>query len=1062
MQWMGLNNLRQLFIDFFKEKSHMYLKSFPLIPADDASLLFINSGMAPMKKWFLGQENPPKNRVVTVQKCIRTSDLDNVGKTDRHGTFFEMLGNFSFGDYFKKEAIFWAWEFVVDVLKMPQDRLYVTVYEKDYEAYNIWKDEVGLAPAKIYKLGKDDNFWEIGLGPCGPCSEIYFDRGLEHGCKKEDCGPGCNCDRFIEFWNLVFSQYNNKGNFQYEDMAHKNIDTGMGLERLACIFQGVDNLFEVDTVRAILDRVCSLAGVKYKENKEKDVLVRIITDHIRSIVFLISDGVLPSNEGRGYVLRRLIRRAKNSGRRLGINSLFFEDLVDVVVSKNKEFYEKLCDDAEYIKKVVRNEEVNFENILKVGEEKACQLFNSLSAGNKYENINIFSKVEEAFNSFKSSANELFERLDSKIDRNTLASFSNVEEIKIIEQYFKKFECLNNIYSEIGIRNVYDISQLKGFVEEIKNLISILRKSSFSKDDLSQIRNELKDFSNRCRLIVNTTIDNFKCYFDRWVCNNDELSTKCKASAQRVCDSEYGSNMEVIIKIYKVFYESMPCNLEENVLQICAEDAFKLCDTFGLPFDILKDMAIKRGFTVDEQGFLNLMDAQKKRAKKAASFADNAWVNEKDYILEKFEKTEFVGYETIQCVAKVLCIISNGEVVDAAFASDMVDLIFNKTPFYATGGGQVCDTGDILSVDGDEIIANVSSCVNKNSIFIHSVNVLKSSIKVGDEVILKVNLKRRMLISKNHTAAHLLQKVLKELYGDHIRQAGQFIDDRRLRFDFNNFEAMKPEEIKAVQDRMNNIITQNLVVRTYEMEKEKAKNMGAVALFNEKYKDIVRVVDIGSYSVELCGGTHVEKTGDIGVFKILSEVSVGSGVRRIEAITSLEVLNFANKLEESVNAICSIFKTNDYFDVADRVKDLALKLDSTTKSLNELKLKICKNEFSKEVERGLKSEGVFKLAVFNNNILNKNQLRVFADYIKQKSTNLITLIFSLYDNKYSILVICGAGAVKNGADANNIVRRLGALAGGKGGGRKDFATAGVSNFDKAKEIELEFFNIVKNL
>ena len=1060
---MGLNNLRQLFIDFFKEKSHIYLKSFPLIPVDDASLLFINSGMAPMKKWFLGQENPPKNRVVTVQKCIRTSDLENVGKTDRHGTFFEMLGNFSFGDYFKKEAIFWAWEFVVDVLKMPQDRLYVTVYEKDYEAYNIWKDCIGLPPSKIYKLGKDDNFWEIGLGPCGPCSEIYFDRGLEHGCKKEACGPGCDCDRFIEFWNLVFSQYNNKGNFQYEDMAHKNIDTGMGLERLACIFQGVDNLFEVDTVKVILDKVCSLAGIAYKKNKEKDVLVRIITDHIRSIVFLISDGVVPSNEGRGYVLRRLIRRAKNSGERLGIKSLFFKDLVDVVVNQNKEFYEKLYSDAEYIKNVVQNEEINFEKILKIGAEKACQLFNSLSANVKYENVfnNIFSKVEEAFKNFKVSADELFESLDSKIDRNTLASLSNVEEIKTIEQYFRKFEDLNNIYFEIGIRNVYDISQLEGFVGEIKNLINILRKSGFSEDDLEQIRNELKDFSNRCRLIVNTTIDNFKCYFDRWACNNDELAVRCKSSAQKACDLESGGNMAVVIKIYKVFYGNIPYNSNENALQICAEDAFKLCDTFGLPFDILKDMATRRGFEIDEQGFLKLMNDQKKRAKEAAHFADNAWVNEKNYILEKFEKTEFVGYETIQCVSKLLCIFSNGEVVDSIASPAAADLIFDKTPFYATGGGQVCDTGDILSVDGDEIIANVSACVNSNSLFIHSVNVLKGNVKVGDTVILKVNLKRRMLISKNHTAAHLLQKALKELYGSHIRQAGQLIDDRRLRFDFNNFEAMKPEEIKTLQDRINNIIVQDLVVRTYEMEKEKAKSMGAVALFNEKYKDIVRVVDVSGYSVELCGGTHVKKTGDIGVFKILSEASVGSGVRRIEAITSLEVLNFANKLEEAVSSICGIFKTNDYFNVADRVRDLVSKLDSKTKSLDELKLKICEDEFLKTIESNLKTEGVFKLAVFKNNTLNKKQLRVFADYIKQKSANLITLIFSLYDNKYNILVVCAADAVKNGADANNIIKRLSAIVGGKGGGRKDFATAGVLNFDMAKEIEAEFFNIFRN-
>ena len=723
MEWMGLNDIRESFLSFFESKGHKRLPSFPLLPKDDKSLLLINSGMAPMKKWFLGQEEPPCHRVTTCQKCIRTPDIDNVGKDDRHGTYFEMLGNFSFGDYFKKEAITWAWEFLTEVMKLPKERLYITVYNEDDEAYDYWRNMIGVPEDHIYRFGKEDNFWEIGSGPCGPCSEIHYDRGVEHGCGSPDCGVGCECDRFIEVWNLVFSQFDSDGEGHYERMEHPNIDTGMGMERLACIMQGVDNLFEVDTVQNIMKKISEIAGVKYHDDPTMDISLRVITDHVRSSTFMISDGVMPTNEGRGYVLKRLLRRAARHGRLLGINEPFIYKIVDTVVEENKIAYPELAEHAGYIKKVILSE-----------EERFCRT----------------------------------------IDQG--------------------FELLNDYVAQ----------------------------------------------------------------------------------------------------------------LEEKGEKVLPGDvAFRLYDTFGFPLDLTEDILEDRGITVDEEAFNTLMGEQKQRAREARASANGvSWVEDSLSALGDI-KTKFVGYNRMDSAAEILAILVNGQLVKSISEGDEGVVILDSTPFYAEMGGQVGDSGTITC--GENVFTVTDTRKSGSGHFIHVGTVTHGTFSLGDTVIAAVDERRRMDIMRNHTACHLLQKALQEVLGDHVHQAGSLVDEKVCRFDFSHFSAVTREELEKVEARVNELILEANPVTTTEMPIEEAKKMGAMALFGEKYGDTVRVVNANNKSIELCGGTHVDNTARLGLFKILKESSVAAGIRRIEAVTGRGVLELMAENQTLMNTAAQNLK-----------------------------------------------------------------------------------------------------------------------------------------------------------
>ncbi len=1051
MKWMGLLELKKLFVEFFKMKEHLYLESFPLIPKGDNSLLFINSGMAPMKKWFLGQETPPKKRVVTVQKCIRTGDLKRVGITDRHGTFFEMLGNFSFGDYFKRQAIFWAYEFVVDVLKMPKEKLYVTVYEKDDEAYSIWEKEVLVPKDHIVRLGKEDNFWEIGSGPCGPCSELYFDRGEEHGCGKTNCSVGCECDRYIEFWNLVFSQYNNKGNGQYEDLKQKNIDTGMGLERLACIFQGVDNLFEVDTVKKILEKVCEMAGVEYKKDREKDVLIRIITDHIRSISYLICDGVIPSNEGRGYVLRRLIRRAHKSGKKLNIKGNFLKDLAQVVVEIDPQLEGKF----QYIKEVLINEEEAFEKILKASEEKALNLIKEVK-NKALKNFDEGHEVNEVFLKFNAEILALEEEVSGffNIFKIELERFFSVVEEKEIDEFYKGyFKSLEDLIKlklfryldmlkdlvEIFDENLNDIFFAEEAGEEILKFVAFENVKKIDKDDLMGEKEKIKSVFKNCKKKVEKVLDFLKEKFDEYV--NEKKDGK-----------QFFDDEEVVLKLKKILKLDVEGDVFSGKPVISAEDAFKLCDTYGMPYDILKDMADENGVLIDEEGFLNLMEEQKKRAKQAANFKDSGW-EEKESEFLKFAETEFRGYSELKIKTKVLGVLKE---------DNYLLVVLEKTPIYPVGGGQVHDDGKIFSVDTEEILGEIVDCKKlATGQIIHKVKALKE-IKKDMEVIVAVDENKREKIKKNHTAAHLLQKALILNLGEHVRQAGQLVDEKRLRFDFLHFKPLDKNDLKIIEDTVNSIILKGLDVNVLEMDKEKAKQEGAIALFDEKYKDIVRVVDISPFSKEFCGGTHVKNTKEIGVFKIISESSVGSGVRRIEAITSFEVLNMLKELEERYFKIEQIFKVKTKDELEEKAKNCVNELKEKSDMLKSLKLKFKKQEFLKELEEKGQNVNGLKVLVFFENSLDSKELRLFSDFLKNEENNLISLIFVSVNDKFNLLVVCGKEAVKKGLDAGAIVKKLAVLANGKGGGKKDFAMAGVENFNNKEAIKEEFFKILNQI
>jgi len=857
MKWTSLNELRERYLSFFEKKGHLRLKSFSLIPNNDKSLLLINSGMAPMKKFFTGEEEPPRKRVCTCQKCIRTPDLERVGHTARHGTYFEMLGNFSFGDYFKNEAIAWAWEFLTEDLEIPADLLWPSVYENDEEAYSLWRDVIGVPEAHIVRLGKEDNFWEHGSGPCGPCSEIYFDRGLKYGCGSADCKPGCDCDRFMEIWNNVFSQFNNDGNGNYTELVQKNIDTGMGLERLACVMQGVDNLFEVDTVRALLDTVCKIAGKEYGKDKEDDISIRVITDHVRSSTFMISDGVIPSNEGRGYVLRRIIRRALRHGKLLGINHMFLKGLCEIVISQNEGAYPELREKYDYILKVIVLEE---------------------------------------------------ERFNQTIDQG------------------------------LGI--------LSGVIAD------------------------------------------------------------AKAKGEKM---------------------------------ISGADAFKLYDTFGFPVDLTREIAEESGLVIDNDSFLALMKEQKDRAR-AARGNISGWSDSSKSLLENLPATEFVGYTLAECVAKVLSIIVDSEAVETASEGEC-SVIFDKTPFYGEGGGQVGDSGEVASV------GTVTDTKKTNGIYIHELT-LDAPIKVGDEVTLKIDSARRNAIKRNHSSAHLLQAALRSVLGTHVEQAGSYVDEHRVRFDFTHLAAMTEDEIAKVEAIVNENILLSEGCETIVTTPDEAKKMGAMALFGEKYGSEVRVVKIGSSSTELCGGTHVSSTGEIGLFKVISESSVAAGVRRIEGTTGLGVLSLLAERDSLIKDTARELKSQNAFGIAEKAKALQAEIKEVKRELESANSKIA-NAKAEALLSDVKTVGKFKLVSARVD-MRPDGARALTDTVKEKYPDAVAVFAAVSDGKLNFAVSAGPEAVKAGAHAGNILREVASICGGKGGGRPDSAMGGGRDIDKIPE------------
>ena len=873
MEWTSLNDIREKYLSFFESKGHLRLPSFSLVPNNDKSLLLINSGMAPMKKYFTGEVTPPRSRVTTCQKCIRTPDIEQVGKTARHGTFFEMLGNFSFGDYFKKEATAWAWEFCTKVLEMPVDKLYVTIYENDDEAFEIWTKQNGVDPSHIVRLGKEDNFWEHGSGPCGPCSEIYFDRGEKYGCGSPDCGPGCECDRFTEFWNNVFSQFNNDGNGNYTELAQKNIDTGMGLERLACIMQGVDNIFEVDTVQNTMKKISEIAGVKYHDDEKNDVSLRVITDHVRSSTFMIGDGVIPSNNGRGYVLRRLIRRACRHGRLLGVNEPFLYKVCETVLEDNKVAYPELQDKAELIKKVILSEEESFGKTIDAG----------------------------------------LARLDEYIENTDGTVFSG-------------------------------------------------------------------------------------------------------------------------------------------------EDAFKLNDTFGFPLDLTKDVLEERGMTVDEEKFNELLANQKATARAARKDAGaDAWKNTSVKI--DAEKTVFTGYTDFTAEAKVLALVNaDGELVDMLGAGEKGSVVLDKTPFYATSGGQVADTG-VITADGVEFDVEDTS-KNADGIYIHSGMVKEGVVSVGNTVNAQIDADRRKSVMRNHTAAHLLQAALREVLGTHVEQAGQLVNDKEVRFDFTHFNPLTTEELGRVEAIVNKEILACAPVSMQEMPIEEAKKMGAMMLFGEKYGDIVRVVKAGDASTEFCGGTHVASTGELGLFKIVSEASVAAGVRRIVALTGTGVLNYLNECEDTVKFASATFKSADN-EVKDRITAIVAENKAKDKEIQNLNAEMTK----------LKSADMFSSAVDVDGLelytakvegTTPDALRSMGDDVKTKGDNVVAVLAGVNGDKANFVAVCGKGAIAKGVKAGDLVKEVAKIANGGGGGRPDSAMAGAKDITKIDEALSKAEEIVKSL
>ena len=861
MKWTSLNDLREKFLSFFESKGHLRLPSFSLIPNNDKSLLLINSGMAPMKKYFTGEELPPRNRVCTCQKCIRTPDLERVGHTARHGTFFEMLGNFSFGDYFKNDAILWAWEFLTEALEIPAELLWPSVYEADDEAYAIWRDKIGVPEEHIVRLGKADNFWEHGSGPCGPCSEIYFDRGEKYGCGSADCKPGCDCDRFMEIWNNVFSQFNNDGKGNYTELAKKNIDTGMGLERLACVMQGVDNLFEVDTVRALLDRVCEISGKTYGKKQSDDISIRVITDHTRSATFMISDGVIPSNEGRGYVLRRIIRRACRHAKLLGIEGMFLKGLSEIVISQNESAYPELCEKRDYVLKVIALEE---------------------------------------------------ERFNATID------------------------------AGLGI--------LAGLVSDSK---------------------------------------------------------------------------------------------QKGEARLSGADVFKLYDTFGFPVDLTREIAEEAGLAIDEAAFTELMNEQKERAR-AARGNISGWSDNSRSLLDNLPATEFVGYTSDVCRAKILSIFANDEATDTVSEGECT-VVTDKTVFYGEGGGQVGDSGHI-TLDGASL--TVLDTKKANGVYLHQCRLENGSFEVGDEVELSLDTDRRNAIRRNHSAAHLLQAALRRVLGTHVEQAGSYVDENRVRFDFTHLAAMTAEEISAVETLVNTEILKAESCETVVTTPQEAKKMGAMALFGEKYGSEVRVVKIGSSSTELCGGTHVSSTGNIGLFKIISESGVAAGTRRIEGTTGLGVLELLRERDSLIKDTARELKSPNPNGIAKKAEALSIEMKELRRELERANAKIA-NAKAEALLSSIKTVGKFKLLTARVD-MRPNEARGLCDTVKDKYSDAVAVFAAVSDGKLNFVAAAGADAVAAGAHAGNILKDVSAICGGKGGGRPDSAMSGGRDIEKIEE------------
>lgn len=868
MEKIGLNKLREKFLNFFEKRDHLKLNSFSLVPQNDKSLLLINAGMAPMKKYFTGEEIPPNRKVVTCQKCIRTGDIENVGKTDRHGTFFEMLGNFSFADYFKKEAITLSWEFLTKELNIPAEKLYPTVYKDDNEAYEIWKNEIGVPEERIFKFDKDENFWEIGVGPCGPSSEIYYDRGEKYGCNNPNCTVGCECDRYVEIWNNVFTQFYKDENGNYTELENKNIDTGMGLERLAIIFQDVKSIFDVDTIKAIRDKVCEIANYKYMTNKDKDISVRIITDHVRSVVFMTSDGILPSNEGRGYVLRRLLRRAARHGKLLNINRLFLEDIAKIAIKQSKDAYPELEDKKEYILKVIKIE-------------------------------------EEKFN-------------------------------KTIDQ---GLEILNDYISNLKLNNI-------------------------------------------------------------------------------------------------------------NILS--GKDAFKLYDTYGFPLDLTKEILEEQNLLINEEEFENEMYCQKERARNARQNTNYKGRNENIYDQINPElSSNFIGYNTLESESKVIWIGKE---------NDLYSIMVEETPFYPEGGGQAGDIGTITYKD--EIIEVNSTVKILGNKIIHKTNAENTNIRIGDIINLKVNESSRIMTAKNHTATHLLQKALRSVLGTHVEQSGSEVTKDKLRFDFTHFESMTNEEIKKVETIVNNKIFENLNIEIKNMPINEAKKLGAMALFGEKYSENVRVVNISDYSMELCGGTHIDNTFKIGLFKILSETGIASGVRRIEAITGEKVIEYYKKQDNMIQNISNLLKTN-IDNIENKIIELQQNIKNNNKVIESLKSKMINNNLNDIMKSTITINNI-KVINYIFSEVEVAELRKISDKIKEKETNVIILFASKFKGKINLIATVSDDLVSKGYHAGKIIKSMCQIVEGKGGGKGNSAQAGGKKPEAATLAIKKGIEAIKNV
>ena len=885
MEWTSLNDLREKYLSFYQKKGHNRLGSFPLIPQDDNSLLLINSGMAPLKKYFMGQATMPGNRATTCQKCIRTPDIERVGITARHGTFFEMLGNFSFGDYFKDEATTWAWEFLTEELQIPKDLLYITVYEDDDEAWDIWVNKRGVDPSHMKRMGKEDNFWEIGSGPCGPCSELYFDRGEKYGCGSPDCGVGCECDRFIEIWNLVFTQFVSDGKGHYEKMKKGNIDTGMGLERLACIMQGVDNMFEVDSIANVIKEVEKISGVKYKENAKTDISVRVITDHIRSTVFMISDGVIPSNEGRGYVLRRLLRRAARHGRMIGIKGMFLNELCDTVIEESKAAYPELEENRDYIKKVILTEE---------------------------------------------------ERFNKTIDQG--------------------------------------MNILSGLIDNI---------------------------------------------------------------------------------------EKTATNAKEKILS--GIEAFKLNDTFGFPFDLTKEILEEHGIGIDEDGFRKHLKEQADRAREARKKNNNvSWDDDLFKSLE-LKPTEFLGYTEMESDCNVIALAYDGEFCDVVSVDDEakedVLVVLDKTPFYAEAGGQVADTGII---ETETATLRVLDCRKTGKgFYVHTCTLEKGFVKVMTKAKAAVDAEMRKAIMRNHSSAHLLQAALREVLGGHVHQSGSYVDSERMRFDFTHFNALTKEEIKEIEMLVNRAILSAMDVTVKEMSIDEAKKTGATALFGEKYGDTVRVVKMGDFSTELCGGTHVNNTAHLGLFKITSESSVAAGVRRIEAVTGAGVLKLIDDKQKLIDDSAKSLKLANGNELATKVSAMVLDAKVMQSEIDHLKSEIAKNQIKGLFENPIEVAGIKIYTGFFGGT-SSDALRQMGFMVKDKDENAVAVLCGESEGKVTIAAACGKTVIERGIKAGVLAKNVAAITGGSGGGKPDFAMAGAKDITKVDEALAQVPQIIKEM